>query len=301
MNVEAKPAKKRLDDPKWVSQTINYANNEGVVWCVLTDGLRWRVFKANEPAPMEQKLAFEVLVDDLFDDDTRDRAESLFSHLTPAAVADGELQRLGTQVFVDTRVREALVSLLDDPHKKVVELIRAQLGADGNLKPADIRGALARVSRPAIDALSHPPTAVLTSSTSTDGSTPLLRPIDTVNDGTVNDGTVNHDTADDDTDKNPTSDTNHHHATVLSDLVTAGLLPAGTRLRSANSKWPAEALVTPDHQIEWNGQRYESPSAAASAVKEGAAVNGWKFWETTTETGSEQLCVIRERYEAGLP
>src|ERR1700742_1669725 len=41
--VEAKALGKPLGDPKFVSQTVNYANTEGVTWCVLTDGLRYRV------------------------------------------------------------------------------------------------------------------------------------------------------------------------------------------------------------------------------------------------------------------
>jgi predicted transport protein len=157
---EAKPTRKSLDDPKWVSQTINYANNEGVVWCVLTDGLRWRVFKANEAAPMEKKLAFEVLVGDLFDNHAQVRAERLFACLTPNAVADGELSRLGTQVFVDGRVQETLIELLENPPSRLVELLRTQMGADHGLKPADVRGALARVVRPAVDALEATPAPV---------------------------------------------------------------------------------------------------------------------------------------------
>lgn len=150
---EAKPTRKSLEDPKWVAQTINYANNEGVVWCVLTDGLRWRVFKANEAAPMEKKLAFEVHVADLFDEERRGRTQQLFACLTPSAVADGELTRLGTQVFVDSKVQTTLLDVLENPPTKLVELLRSQMGSDHGLKPADVRGALARVVRPVLDAL----------------------------------------------------------------------------------------------------------------------------------------------------
>ena len=58
--VEAKALGKNLTDSKWVAQTINYANNEGVTWCALTDGLRYQVYKTNEPVDMSQKLLFEV-------------------------------------------------------------------------------------------------------------------------------------------------------------------------------------------------------------------------------------------------
>ena len=62
--VEAKGLKKSLDDKQFIAQTVNYANNDGVVWCVLTNGLTYRVYKTNEPVAMDQKLLFEVdLVD----------------------------------------------------------------------------------------------------------------------------------------------------------------------------------------------------------------------------------------------
>jgi hypothetical protein len=157
---EAKPTKKSLDDPKWMAQTINYANNEGVVWCVLTDGLRWRVFRANWPAPMDKKLAFEVTLEELFDEEKGDRARQLFACLTPSAVSEGELSRLGTQIFVDGRVQEVLIDLLESPPPKLVELIRSQFGADHGLKPADVRGALARVAAPAVAALSEAPASL---------------------------------------------------------------------------------------------------------------------------------------------
>ena len=41
--VEAKGIGKNLDDKQFIAQTVNYANNEGVLWCVLTNGLVYRV------------------------------------------------------------------------------------------------------------------------------------------------------------------------------------------------------------------------------------------------------------------
>jgi predicted type IV restriction endonuclease len=40
--VEAKALGENLDDKKFVAQTVNYANNDGVLWCVLTNGLSLR-------------------------------------------------------------------------------------------------------------------------------------------------------------------------------------------------------------------------------------------------------------------
>jgi predicted type IV restriction endonuclease len=45
-----------LDDKKFMAQAVNYANNDGVLWCILTNGVRWSVYKTNEPATMDRKL-----------------------------------------------------------------------------------------------------------------------------------------------------------------------------------------------------------------------------------------------------
>ena len=49
-----------LNDKKFVAQTINYANNDGVLWCVLANGLGYRVYKTNEPVAMEQKMLLKL-------------------------------------------------------------------------------------------------------------------------------------------------------------------------------------------------------------------------------------------------
>ena len=58
--IEAKAVGKSLADKGFIAQTVNYANNEGVVWCVLTNGLIYQVYKSNEPVPMDRKLLVEV-------------------------------------------------------------------------------------------------------------------------------------------------------------------------------------------------------------------------------------------------
>lgn len=67
--IEAKGINENLDDKKFIAQTVNYANNDGVVWCVLTNGQRIRVYKTNEPVAMDRKLLFET--------DLTDESESI--------------------------------------------------------------------------------------------------------------------------------------------------------------------------------------------------------------------------------
>lgn len=124
--VEAKAIGENLVDKKFVAQAVNYANNDGVVWCVLTNGLVWRVFKTNETAAMDKKLLFEI---DL-SDEAQPAADvaKLFRLISNESVVDGALDRYGERVFTDSRVRAALAALAVDPPAALVDALAAQLG-----------------------------------------------------------------------------------------------------------------------------------------------------------------------------
>jgi hypothetical protein len=100
--VEAKGVTKGLDDKAFVSQTVNYANNEGVLWCVLTNGLSYRVYKTNEPVAMDEKLLFEVDLAETKQGSAGDSAKSL-QLISKASLDDGTLELWGERVFT-TRV-----------------------------------------------------------------------------------------------------------------------------------------------------------------------------------------------------
>jgi len=146
--VEAKALGKDLTDSKWVAQTINYANNQGVVWCALTDGLRYLVFKTNEPVDMSQKLLFEVDLTDTTDEDERPGVLRRLSLLSRDAIDRGELDALGTRLFDDSRIRTTLEELFTSPPSRFVRLIRDLLPDVGrNLSPSQIEDSLRRVGR----------------------------------------------------------------------------------------------------------------------------------------------------------
>jgi len=42
-----------LDDVKSITQVVGYAANDGIEWCVLTSGVRYKVYKASEKARAE--------------------------------------------------------------------------------------------------------------------------------------------------------------------------------------------------------------------------------------------------------
>jgi predicted transport protein len=147
--VEAKGLGENLDDNKFVSQTVNYANNDGIVWCVLTNGLRFRVYKTNEIAVMNRKLLFQV---DLADDsESLGEKAKMLRLISRAAVAAGELDRFGDRVFTDGRVRKALAAMAANPPAAIMEAVAAHLGHPP-VGPDALRRSLARIFDAPVDA-----------------------------------------------------------------------------------------------------------------------------------------------------
>ncbi len=125
--VEAKALGKSLADKAFISQTVNYANNEGVVWCVLTNGLVYQVYKTNEPVVMDRKLLFEVDLLDAADESGRAGVISSLESLARPAVESGALDAWGETVFTDLRVRHVLTQLADNPPSSFVEVVSSAL------------------------------------------------------------------------------------------------------------------------------------------------------------------------------
>jgi predicted transport protein len=113
--VEVKGLAQSLDDPKFVAQTVNYANNEGVLWCVLTNGVVYRVYKTNEPVTMTEKLMFEVDLRNIQDEPSRSATLASLMLISRSSLIEGRLDATAELVFTGGAVRAALESLLAKP------------------------------------------------------------------------------------------------------------------------------------------------------------------------------------------
>ena len=153
--LEAKAIGKALDDKAFISQTVNYANNEGVVWCVLSNGLAYRVYKTNEPVNMEEKLLFEVDLAEADEGPASEVAKSL-DLMSCESLAGAALETWGEQVFTDKRVRDALVALAGKPPAELISLLEAKLGKP-KVSTASLKGSLARILD--VDKTAPPPVA----------------------------------------------------------------------------------------------------------------------------------------------
>ncbi len=145
--VEAKPLDDPLDDVKSAAQIVRYAAAEGIVWCILTNGVRWKVYRSIEECSAPEKLMFEVSLDPK--DASGATAAQLGQQMwrfSREEMARGTLDALGEQVFTDGKVRKALDSLMRDPSRQFVNLLRLATG-DQRLEPRRVRESLMRLAR----------------------------------------------------------------------------------------------------------------------------------------------------------
>jgi predicted transport protein len=143
--VEAKPLDDALNDVKAITQVVGYAANDGIVWCVLTNGAVWKVYRSIEECPAPDKLMFEVSLD------PRD-AEGLaveqiarqMWRFSRDEMAKGTLDAIGEKTFNDGRVRKALDAIMRDAPRTLLNLVRAAID-DGQLTPQRVKESLARI------------------------------------------------------------------------------------------------------------------------------------------------------------
>lgn len=143
--IEAKPISDPLDDVKSITQVVSYAANAGIDWCILTNGVTYKVYRSTERAEAPEKLLYEVSIDPK---DTEgmsiQQVAALFSRFSQDAIAKGMLDDIGEQIFVTAKVRKALDKLLIDPPTTLTRLIRRTIG-DESIKPSQISTALKRL------------------------------------------------------------------------------------------------------------------------------------------------------------
>ncbi|MHC4527434.1 MAG: hypothetical protein ACYS29_06115, partial [Planctomycetota bacterium] len=143
--IEAKPLNDPLTDVKSITQVVGYAANGGVEWCVLTNGVKYKVYRSTEKAEAPDKLLFEISLDPKETQGMSiEQVAQQFGRLSRNAMAKGVLDEIGEQIFTTGKVRKALDRLLMDPPSKLIRLIRSMIGDDA-IKPVQVKNALKRI------------------------------------------------------------------------------------------------------------------------------------------------------------
>ncbi len=144
--IEAKPLNDPLTDVKSITQVVGYAANAGVEWCILTNGVTYKVYRSTEKAEAPDKLLFEVSMDPKESEGRSvQQIAKQFARFSRDAMAQGVLDEIGEQVFTIGKIRKALDKLfLDDPPDNMIRIIRSVIG-DESIKPSQVKTALKRL------------------------------------------------------------------------------------------------------------------------------------------------------------
>ena len=146
--IEAKPLRDPLTDVKSITQVVSYAVNAGVEWCVLTNGITYKVYRSTEKAEAPDKLLFEVSIDPKESEgrSTQQIADQ-FKRFSRNAMAQGVLDEIGEQVFTTQKIRKAIDKLFLDPPRNLIRIIRSSIG-DESITPVQVKAALKRLWAP---------------------------------------------------------------------------------------------------------------------------------------------------------
>ncbi len=143
--IEAKPLNDPLIDVKSITQVVGYAANAGVEWCILTNGVTYKVYHSTEKAEAPEKLLFEISLDPKETEGMATRqVAAQFARFSRDAMANGLLDDIGEQIFTTGKVRKALDKLFTDPPNTLIKLIRSAIGDDA-IKPTQVKKALKRL------------------------------------------------------------------------------------------------------------------------------------------------------------
>jgi predicted transport protein len=153
--IEAKCLNDPLTDVKAITQVVGYAANAGVEWCILTNGINYRVYRSTEKAEAPDKLLFEVSIDPEENDgkSTQQVAEQL-NRFSRESMANGVLNAIGNKIFTVGKIRKALDKIFLDPPAPFIKEVRKKLG-DSTIKPAQIKDLLQILWAPAGGSISR--------------------------------------------------------------------------------------------------------------------------------------------------
>lgn len=121
--------------------------------------MKYKVYKASENVSAPDKLLFEVSIDPRDSKGlTLEQIARQLTRLSRDSLAEGVLDRLGTEIFTTGKVRKALDRLFVDAPASLIRLIRKNMG-DDSVTPSQIRQALGRIWD--AGAAAAPPTVVM--------------------------------------------------------------------------------------------------------------------------------------------
>ncbi len=143
--LEAKALDDSLDDVKAITQVVGYATNAGIDWCVLTNGILYKIYRSSEKVPAPDKLLFEVSIDpENTSEQSIEQMASHLSRLSKRSMTTGVLDELGEEIFTTAKVRKSLDRLFTGQDDSFLRVVRKSID-DDSITPTQIKDALARI------------------------------------------------------------------------------------------------------------------------------------------------------------
>jgi hypothetical protein len=165
--LEAKPLNDPLTDIKSITQVVGYAANAGVAWCVLTNGVMYKVYYSYAKAEAPEKLAFEVSIDPKENQGmTIRQITERLSLLSRDSMSKGILDELGKEAFATGKIKKALDKIFSNPPSTFIRLVRSKI-EDDTIKPSQVKKILGKLwaRAPELEVTMSSPPSVLTGAT----------------------------------------------------------------------------------------------------------------------------------------
>ena len=305
--IEAKGLGEDLSIRKWISQVLAYATTTGVGWCVLTNGDEYRFYNLTARVDAEEKELCRVFLSGAKEDD----AVNALAPLSRSNLNGPLLDERWAVQFVDRRVKQALLDMLKSRDKGLVSLIRRKVR---DLKPKQITESLGRLDGRIDSPTMRPAVSPTPSSPEPRREAPIIdvealrqrqqagEPIAKLAREVGVSWQRLHGMLNPSTSSSPGAGPKPKTQDPLADLIAAGVLKVPLRLFSQYKKQPFEATLLPTGEVEFQGQRYASPSAAGGAARATVtgrkmATNGWSFWQTQGDDGKPRtLADVRDAF-----
>jgi hypothetical protein len=251
--IEAKGLGEDLSDRRWVAQILGYATMAGAEWCVLTNGDEYALYNASAAVDADGKLFCRVRLTE----SPEEECAWVMGLISRANMEENFLSQLWNTHFVDRRVKQTLLSLLDPVSPRLVKLVRKHLP---DLSPKEIAESVRRldIRVESASALAVPPPR---------RATGRGRPAR----------------------KKGKKAGRSDFGVTLPDLLAGGYLRAPLALFRKYKGQRMEATLLPDGRVEFQGTVYDSSSTAADYARGTLTgrrmnTNGWIFWQYLDES-----------------
>ncbi len=127
--IEAKPLNDPLADVKSITQVVGYAANAGVEWCILTNGVTYKVYRSAEKAEAPDKLLFEISLDpEKTEGMTIQQVAEQFALFSKDAMARGSPKEVSEQISTAGKPKKALGKIFMDLPNTLIRLVHLTVG-----------------------------------------------------------------------------------------------------------------------------------------------------------------------------